>query len=68
MLHEEIFIQFSLCIVSSDSILSYIYMSGSVFGILIRLHKAPEYGSNTDPEQDPQHWWRGWGLRLPLTH
>ena len=26
--------------------------SGSVFGIRIR--KAPEYGSNTDP--DPQHW------------
>ena len=36
------------------SILSYIYMSGSgsVFGI--RIQKAPDYGSNTDP--DPQHW------------
>ena len=38
-------------------ILSYaIYMcgSGSVLGIRIQVHKAPEYGSNTDP--DPQHW------------
>ena len=29
-------------------------MSGSVFGIRIQIHKAPEYGSNTDP--DPRHW------------
>ena len=40
------------------SILSFtgIYMSGSgsVCGIRIRIHKAYEYGSNTDP--DPQHW------------
>ena len=28
--------------------------SGSVLGIRIRIQKAPEYGSNTDP--DPQHW------------
>ena len=28
--------------------------SGYVFGIRIRIHEAPEYGSNTDP--DPQHW------------
>ena len=39
------------------SILSYIYMCGSVseFGIPIRtrIQKAPEYGSNMDP--DPQH-------------
>ena len=35
--------------------LSYIYMcgSGSVLGIRIRIHKASEYGSNTN--QDPQH-------------
>ena len=34
-------------------------VSGSVFWILIwiRIHKAPEYGSNTDPDPvpDPQH-------------
>ena len=39
--------------------LSYFYMcgSGSVFGIpvWIRIHKAPEYGSNTDPQQCPHH-------------
>ena len=29
-------------------------MCGSVFGIRIRIHKADEYGSNTDP--DPKHW------------
>ena len=28
--------------------------SGSVLRIRIRIHKAPKYGSNTDP--DPQHW------------
>ena len=28
-------------------------MCGSVFGIRIRIQKAPEYGFNTDP--DPQH-------------
>ena len=40
------------------SIFSYFYMcgSGSVFQIRIRIHKAPEYGSNTDPVPDPQHW------------
>ena len=34
------------------SILSYIYMcgSGSVLGIRIRILKAPEYRSNTDPD------------------
>ena len=37
-------------------ILSYNYMcaSGSVFGICIRIQKAPEYGSNKD--SDPQQW------------
>ena len=40
------------------SILSYIYMPGSVLGIRILIHKAPEYGSNTDP--DPQHWFGVW--------
>ena len=36
----------------------YRYMCGSVFvfGIRIRIHKAPKYGSNTNP--DPQHWKR----------
>ena len=34
--------------------LSYISLSGPVFGIRIRIHKGPEYGSNLDP--DPQHW------------
>ena len=29
------------------------YFSGSVFGIQIRIHKVPEYGSKLDP--DPQH-------------
>ena len=40
-----------LNLVPFASILSYIYIcgSGSVFGIRIRIHKAPEYGSNTDP-------------------
>ena len=39
------------------SILSFFYMcgSGSVFWIRIRIHKAPEYGSNMDP--DPQQWY-----------
>ena len=48
--------------------LSYIYLSwsGSVFGIRIRIHKVPEYGSNL--ELDPQHWYviiqiGGTGLR-----
>ena len=40
--------------------------SGSVFGIFcIRIQKAPEYGSNTDP--DPQHWIKmkmGIGIRI----
>ena len=37
-------------------ILSYtgIYMCGSGSVLGIRIHKAPEYRSNTDP--DPQHW------------
>ena len=45
----------SLNLIPIASMLSYMYsyMSGSVFGIRIRIHKAPEYGSNTDP--DPQH-------------
>ena len=30
--------------------------SESVLGIRIRIHKAPEYESNTDPDPDPQHW------------
>ena len=40
---------------SSASILTYICMCGSEseFCIWIRIHEAPEYGSNTDP--DPQH-------------
>ena len=70
---EEIFIQLSLRIVNFclnlthfATHLSYIFMcgSGSVLGIRIRIQKAPEYGSNTDP--DPQHcleiitfvWWQ----------
>ena len=32
----------------------YICGSGSILGIRIRIHEAPENGSNTDP--DPQHW------------
>ena len=32
----------------------YMFRSGSVLGIRIRIHKSPENGSNTDP--DPQHW------------
>ena len=35
-------------------ILFQIYMCGSGLEIRIRVHKAPENGSNTDP--DPQHW------------
>ena len=50
------------------SILSYIYKnmcgSGSVFGIRIRIHKVPEYGSNTDPDSDPQHCFKGYMLKL----
>ena len=36
----------------------YMSESGSVFWIRIRIHKAPEYGFNTDPvpNPDPQHW------------
>ena len=30
------------------------YLSGSVFGIRVRIHKETEYGSNLDPV--PQHW------------
>ena len=36
----------------------FMYMCGSesvpVFGMRIRILKAPKYGFNTDP--DPQHW------------
>ena len=45
------------------SILSYIYKGGTGFGsvfgiqIRIRIHKAPEYGSNTNLDPDPQHCW-----------
>ena len=53
---EQIFNQLSLWLVSLclqfytfASNLSYIYMteSGSVFGMRIRIHKGPEYGSST---------------------
>ena len=54
---NEIFTLLSLLIVnlylkSFASILFYFYMcgSGSVFRIRIRIQKAPEYGSNTDPD------------------
>ena len=62
MVPKEIFTLLSLFIVNfyfKSSIfffiLSSIYMcgSGSVFRIRIRIQKAPEYGSITDP--DPQH-------------
>ena len=35
------------------------YGSGSVFRIRIRIYKAPEYGSNINPDPDPQqcHVW-----------
>ena len=36
---------------------TYIYMSESVLGMRIRIQKASEYGSNTDP--DPQHCYLG---------
>ena len=64
MAPEELFSQSSLwkvnlCLKSSTFclILSYIFLcgSGSVFGIRIRIHKAPEYGSNTNADPDPQH-------------
>ena len=47
---------FILNLISFAFILFYIYMcgSGSVFLIRIRIQKAPEYGSNMDP--DPQDW------------
>ena len=46
---------FILNLISFAFISFYIYMCGSesVFLIRIRIHKAPEYGSNMDP--DPQH-------------
>ena len=45
---------FNLKIFASN--LSFIYLAGSgyVFGIWIRIHKGPEYGSILDP--DPQRW------------
>ena len=44
---------------SSAFILTYICMSGSgsVFRVRIRIQEAPEYGSNTDPYLDRQHWY-----------
>ena len=33
------------------------YGSGSVLGLRILIHKAPEYGSNTHPDPDPQQWY-----------
>ena len=36
--------------------LSYIYLSGPVFGIRIRIHKGPEYGSNLYPDPQPCCW------------
>ena len=39
---------------SFSSIISYIYLCGSVFGIRILIKKTSEDGSNTD--SDPQHW------------
>ena len=32
---------------TSFASLSFIYLSGSIFGIRIRIHKAPEYGSGS---------------------
>ena len=38
-----------------QSYIFYMCGSGSVFRIRIRIYKGPEYGSNLDPDLDPQH-------------
>ena len=60
ILNLPVYSIYNLNLTSSASILTYICRcgSGSVFG---RRQKAPEYGSNTDP--DPQHWLDLWCIR-----
>ena len=65
---KEIFSQLSLfkvnlylksCIFFPSFYPLFVCVSGSVFRIQIQIQKAPEYGSNTgtdpDPDLDPQH-------------
>ena len=48
--------------------LSFIYLAGSgyVFGIWIRIHKGPEYGSILDP--DPQRWQEYEKKKVTVSH
>ena len=43
---------FNLKTLTSNLFCFYLYESGSVLGLQIRIHKVPEYRSNLDP--DPQ--------------